>query len=90
MLGRLRRGDGGIDFGLVGAGDGETGTTEFDICFGDGIADAGGVSEDEYRGVVEFGGEFRTQRGRGRGSCHGGGGWKPLHRKAMGNGGSGC
>jgi hypothetical protein len=69
VLGRLRRvgraesGDGGVDFGLEGVGDGETGSTEFDTCFGDGIADTGAASDDEYGGVVEFGGEFGTQRG---------------------------
>ena len=51
----------------MGAGDGETGATEFDTCFGDGVADAGGASEDEYGGAVEFGDEFGRQRGRGRG-----------------------
>jgi hypothetical protein len=49
----------------VGARGGETGATEFDTCFSDGVTNAGGTSEDEYGGVVEFGGEFGRQRGEG-------------------------
>ena len=45
---------------------------EFDTRFGDGIANAGGACEDEYGGVVEFGGEFGTQRGEGRAGHLGG------------------
>ena len=64
VVGCVETDDGGVDFG--------TGATEFDTCFGDCIADAGGASEDEFGGIVKFGGEFERQRGRGRDGYLGG------------------